>query len=56
VFVRVLALCLFSALAASSPARADDALSIGVMNDQSGPYAAQQHALCEPSSDAPVLL
>jgi branched-chain amino acid transport system substrate-binding protein len=39
VFVRVLALCLFAALAAFSPAPADDALIIGVMNDQSGPYA-----------------
>jgi branched-chain amino acid transport system substrate-binding protein len=39
VFVRVLALCLFAALAAFSPARADDALIVGVMNDQSGPYA-----------------
>ena len=38
-FVRVLALCLFAALAAFSPARADEALIVGVMNDQSGPYA-----------------
>ena len=37
--VRVLALCLFAALAGLSPARADDALVVGVMNDQSGPYA-----------------
>jgi branched-chain amino acid transport system substrate-binding protein len=39
VFVRVLALCLFAALAAFSPARADEALIVGVMNDHSGPYA-----------------
>jgi branched-chain amino acid transport system substrate-binding protein len=39
VFARILALCLFAALAAFSPARAGDALIIGVMNDQSGPYA-----------------
>ncbi len=38
-FVRILAFCLFAALAALSPARADDALVVGVMNDQSGPYA-----------------
>ena len=37
--VRVLALCLFAALAGLSLARADDALVVGVMNDQSGPYA-----------------
>jgi branched-chain amino acid transport system substrate-binding protein len=38
-FVPVFVLCLFAALAALSPARADDALIVGVMNDQSGPYA-----------------
>ena len=38
-FVPVFALSVFAALAALSPARADDALIIGVMNDQSGPYA-----------------
>ena len=32
-FVRILAFCLFAALAALSP-RADDALVVGVMNDQ----------------------
>jgi branched-chain amino acid transport system substrate-binding protein len=36
---RVLALCLFAALAGLSQAHADDALVVGVMNDQSGPYA-----------------
>jgi branched-chain amino acid transport system substrate-binding protein len=39
VFVRILAFCLFAAVAAFSPALADDALIVGVMNDQSGPYA-----------------
>ena len=38
-FVRFLTLWLFAALATLSPARADDILVIGVMNDQSGPYA-----------------
>jgi branched-chain amino acid transport system substrate-binding protein len=39
VFVRALALCLFAAFAAFSPARAADTFVVGVMNDQSGPYA-----------------
>jgi branched-chain amino acid transport system substrate-binding protein len=37
--LRAIALCLFATLAALAPARAADSFVIGVMNDQSGPYA-----------------
>ena len=38
-FRRAFAFCLLLALAAASSAHADEAFRIGVLNDQSGPYA-----------------
>ncbi len=38
-FWRAIAFCLLLALAATSSARADESFVIGIMNDQSGPYA-----------------
>jgi branched-chain amino acid transport system substrate-binding protein len=38
-FWRAIAFCLLLALAAASPAYADESFVIGIMNDQSGPYA-----------------
>ena len=37
--LRALLICLLAALGAALPARADDSFVIGVMNDESGPYA-----------------
>jgi branched-chain amino acid transport system substrate-binding protein len=39
VLLRSFLLCLLLAVAAATPARADESFTIGILNDQSGPYA-----------------